>query len=222
MHLCFKSQALNWKSKRKEVSGPARPGLRYVFVPGLRHVCCSSRRPPQFPRYDSPKIFPKTHCSAMRPAAISVAATAAALRVAFLAPPAAAFCLLPPRRVFLLPLHRISSSSSPAAPPCAASSDSQPPPLPAFMDAQFESFRAQLDGSSALRDRIRAIVSEVESASRAASAALLLIHQPVPLSGCWPLFLLPFLFGFWFSLLNPKLSLLLVQMCSARRRRRLR
>ncbi|EMS48334.1 Translin [Triticum urartu] len=50
------------------------------------------------------------------------------------------------------------------------------------MDAQFESFRAQLDGSSALRDRIRAVVSEVESASRAASAALLLIHQPVPLS----------------------------------------
>jgi predicted translin family RNA/ssDNA-binding protein len=51
------------------------------------------------------------------------------------------------------------------------------------MDAQFESFRAQLDGSSALRDRIRAVVSEVESASRAATAALLLVHQPVPLSG---------------------------------------
>ncbi|KAI5016234.1 translin isoform X1 [Hordeum vulgare subsp. vulgare] len=118
----------------------------------------------------------------MRPAATAVAATAAALRAAFLAPPAAAYRLPPPRRVFLLPLHRLSSSSSTAAPPCAASSDSQPPPLPAFMDAQFESFRSQLDGSSALRDRIRAVVSEVESASRAASAALLLIHQPVPLS----------------------------------------
>ncbi|KAM0852119.1 hypothetical protein ACQ4PT_051984 [Festuca glaucescens] len=50
------------------------------------------------------------------------------------------------------------------------------------MDAQFESFRAQLDGSSALRDRIRAVVSEAESASRAATAALLLVHQPVPLA----------------------------------------
>ena len=180
-------------------------------------MSCSSRRPPS-----SLKSSPKRHCSAMRPAATAVAATAAALRAAFLAPPAAAFRLLPPRRVFLLPLHRLSSSSSPTAPPCAASSDSQPPPLPAFMDAQFESFRSQLDGSSALRDRIRAVVSEVESASRAASAALLLIHQPVPLSGCCPLFLLPFLFGFWLPVLNPELSPLLVQMCSARRRRRWR
>lgn len=117
----------------------------------------------------------------MRPAATALAATAAALRAAFLSPPAVASCLLAPRRVLLLPLHRLSSSSSPP-PPSVAASDSQPPPLPAFMDAQFESFRAQLDGSSALRDRIRAVVSEVESASRAATAALLLVHQPVPLA----------------------------------------
>uniref|UniRef100_A0A0A9H399 Translin family protein n=1 Tax=Arundo donax TaxID=35708 RepID=A0A0A9H399_ARUDO len=50
------------------------------------------------------------------------------------------------------------------------------------MDPQFESFRAQLDESSTLRDRIRAVVAEVESASRVATAALLLVHQPVPLA----------------------------------------
>ncbi|KAM0852118.1 hypothetical protein ACQ4PT_051984 [Festuca glaucescens] len=119
----------------------------------------------------------------MRPAATAVAGTAAALRAAFLAPPVAASRLLSPRRVLLLPLHCLSSSySSSAVPPCAPPSYSQRPPLPALMDAQFESFRAQLDGSSALRDRIRAVVSEAESASRAATAALLLVHQPVPLA----------------------------------------
>jgi len=50
------------------------------------------------------------------------------------------------------------------------------------MDAQFELFRAQLDDSSTLRDRIRAVVAEIESASRVATAALLLVHQPVPLA----------------------------------------
>ena len=47
------------------------------------------------------------------------------------------------------------------------------------MDAQLKSFRAQLDESSTLRGRICAVISEVESASRVASAALLLVHQPV-------------------------------------------
>jgi hypothetical protein len=55
------------------------------------------------------------------------------------------------------------------------------------MDAQFELFRAQLDESSTLRDRIRAVVAEIESASRVATAALLLVHQPVPLAGSSPL-----------------------------------
>ncbi|XP_062205289.1 uncharacterized protein LOC133907299 [Phragmites australis] len=115
----------------------------------------------------------------MRPAA----ATAAALRLraaASLSPPssAAASRILPPRRVaLLLPLRCLRS---PAAPHAAGS---QPPPRPSpVMDAQFESFRAQLNESSTLRDRIRAVVSEVESASRVATAALLLVHQPVPLA----------------------------------------
>ncbi|OEL31493.1 hypothetical protein BAE44_0007488 [Dichanthelium oligosanthes] len=122
----------------------------------------------------------------MRPAAVAATATAtaAALRLrtagaSLSAPPAA---LLTPRRaaLLLLPLRRLCS---PALPHASAAPDSQPPPrLPSpIMDAQFESFRAQLDESSTLRDRIRAVVSEVESASRVATAALLLVHQPVPL-----------------------------------------
>ncbi|TKV93641.1 hypothetical protein SEVIR_9G239000v4 [Setaria viridis] len=122
----------------------------------------------------------------MRPAAAAAAATAtaAALRLRAAAaslssPPAALFT--PCRAAIVLPpLRRFCSP----APPCAsAAPDSQPPPrLPSpVMDAQFESFRAQLDESSTLRDRIRAVVSEIESASRVATAALLLVHQPVPL-----------------------------------------
>nr|CAB3499528.1 unnamed protein product [Digitaria exilis] len=118
----------------------------------------------------------------MRPAA--AAATAAALRLraaaATLSPQPAA--VITPRRAafFLPPLRRLYSAAPPRA---SAAPDSQPPPrLPSpVMDAQFESFRAQLDESSTLRDRIRAVVSEIESASRVATAALLLVHQPVPL-----------------------------------------
>ncbi|KAF8722947.1 hypothetical protein HU200_022087 [Digitaria exilis] len=122
----------------------------------------------------------------MRPAAAAATATAAALRLRAAAAslsrqPAA---LITPRRAaFLLPpLRRLCSHVLPRA-SASAAPDSQPPPrLPSpVMDAQFESFRAQLDESSTLRDRIRAVVSEIESASRVATAALLLVHQPVPL-----------------------------------------
>uniref|UniRef100_K4ALG9 Translin n=1 Tax=Setaria italica TaxID=4555 RepID=K4ALG9_SETIT len=98
----------------------------------------------------------------MRPAAAAAAATAtaAALRLR-----AAAASLSSPPAALFTPCR--------AAIPRAAASP--------VMDAQFESFRAQLDESSTLRDRIRAVVSEIESASRVATAALLLVHQPVPL-----------------------------------------
>ncbi|KAF0898795.1 hypothetical protein E2562_011872 [Oryza meyeriana var. granulata] len=127
----------------------------------------------------------------MRPAAT------AALRAAFLLsppPPGFAFAfaaaaaaasasrLLPRRSAFLLPLRRLCSSTVPSRAAAASGFSSQPQPSPPVMDAQFESFRVQLDESSTLRDRIRAVVSEVESASRVASAALLLVHQPVPLA----------------------------------------
>uniref|UniRef100_A0A0E0EYD1 Translin n=1 Tax=Oryza meridionalis TaxID=40149 RepID=A0A0E0EYD1_9ORYZ len=123
----------------------------------------------------------------MRPAATATAALR--LRAAFLSPPpppaasAAAASRLLPRRptasILLLPLRRLCSVSPHAVGAAGTGSSSQPSPA---MDAQFESFRAQLDESSTLRDRIRAVVSEVESASRVASAALLLVHQPVPLA----------------------------------------
>ncbi|TVU30562.1 hypothetical protein EJB05_22192, partial [Eragrostis curvula] len=124
----------------------------------------------------------------MRPAAAAATATAAALRLRAVAvlspppPPAAASRLLASRRVaLLLPLRRLCSSAPPHA--AAAAADFQPPPRPSpVMDAQFESFRSQLDESSTLRDRIRAVVAEIESASRVATAALLLVHQPVPLA----------------------------------------
>ncbi|KAL6842414.1 hypothetical protein ACP4OV_027841 [Aristida adscensionis] len=128
----------------------------------------------------------------MRPAAAAAASTAAVLRLRLRAaaasslhpaPSSAASGVLALCRAALLlsPLRR--RLCSPAAPHAAADAgpDSQRPPSP-FMESQFESFRAQLDGSSTLRDRIRAVVTEVESASRVASAALLLVHQPVPLA----------------------------------------
>ncbi|KAK3157673.1 hypothetical protein QOZ80_2AG0125930 [Eleusine coracana subsp. coracana] len=126
----------------------------------------------------------------MRPAAAAATATAAALRLRaatafspFLPLPAAASRLFPPCHVaLLLPLRRLCSPAPPHA-AAAPAPDSLPPPRPSpVMDAQFESFRAQLDESSTLRDRIRAVVAEVESASRVATAALLLVHQPVPLA----------------------------------------
>jgi hypothetical protein len=117
----------------------------------------------------------------MRPAAAAATATAAALLSTPPPFPVAASCLLPPCRfALLLPPRRLCSAAPPHA---SAAPDSLPPPV---MDVQFESFRAQLDESSALRDRIRAVVAEVESASRVATAALLLVHQPVPLAGSAP------------------------------------
>ena len=53
------------------------------------------------------------------------------------------------------------------------------PPL----EKQFESFRAQLDDSGALRERIRAVVMEIESAARLVHAGLLLVHQSRPTPG---------------------------------------
>uniref|UniRef100_A0A804PB41 Translin n=1 Tax=Zea mays TaxID=4577 RepID=A0A804PB41_MAIZE len=127
----------------------------------------------------------------MRPAAAAATATTAALRLraASLSPSLAASlspslaALLSHRRSSLIlpPLRRICSLAPPHS---SAAPNSQPPPqlLSPIMDAQFVLFRAQLDESSTLRDRIRAVVAEIESASRVATAALLLVHQPVPLA----------------------------------------
>ncbi|KAI5064078.1 hypothetical protein GOP47_0020748 [Adiantum capillus-veneris] len=48
------------------------------------------------------------------------------------------------------------------------------------VDRQFEEFRLQLEESGAVRERLRAIVSELDSATRLMQAQLLLIHHSRP------------------------------------------
>jgi predicted translin family RNA/ssDNA-binding protein len=49
------------------------------------------------------------------------------------------------------------------------------------LEKQFESFRVQLEESAALREQIRAVVMEIESATRLIQANLLLVHQSRPI-----------------------------------------
>ncbi|EPS74028.1 translin-like protein [Genlisea aurea] len=49
------------------------------------------------------------------------------------------------------------------------------------LESQFKDFRHQLDDSDALRDRIRALVSEIESVTRLMQSRLLLVHQSRPI-----------------------------------------
>lgn len=51
------------------------------------------------------------------------------------------------------------------------------------MEAQFESFRTQLEESGNIRERIQAVAMEIESATRIMHANLLLVHQSRPLAG---------------------------------------
>ncbi|KAJ6331230.1 hypothetical protein OIU76_009746 [Salix suchowensis] len=50
------------------------------------------------------------------------------------------------------------------------------------LDKQFEEFRSKLEESGSLREKIRAVVLEIESTSRLMHSGLLLVHQsrPVP------------------------------------------
>ncbi|KAK0584896.1 hypothetical protein LWI29_020536 [Acer saccharum] len=54
-------------------------------------------------------------------------------------------------------------------------------PASASLDKQFEDFRVQLEESGSLRERIRAIVMEIESSTRIMHSSLLLVHQSRPL-----------------------------------------
>ncbi|KAH9671487.1 translin family protein [Citrus sinensis] len=54
---------------------------------------------------------------------------------------------------------------------------------PTSMEKQFEDFRVKLDEAGSLRERIRAVVNEIESISRLMHASLLHVHQSRPLSG---------------------------------------
>jgi len=87
--------------------------------------------------------------------------------------------------------HRNSVSPSSSFPFCSTSSfssfyipmaggDGQ---VSHSLEKQFESFRVQLEESAALREQIRAVVMEIESATRLIQANLLLVHQSRPIPG---------------------------------------
>ncbi|XP_051113715.1 uncharacterized protein LOC127239555 [Andrographis paniculata] len=57
----------------------------------------------------------------------------------------------------------------------------EPSPLVFSLEKQFEEFRHQLDDTGALRERIRNVATEIESATRIMHSNLLLIHQSRPL-----------------------------------------
>ncbi|XP_018473091.2 uncharacterized protein LOC108844346 [Raphanus sativus] len=77
------------------------------------------------------------------------------------------------RRNFVTPF---SSSSSSLYIPMAGGDDQVH-----LLEKQFESFRGQLEESAALREQIRAVVMEIESATRLIQANLLLVHQSRPI-----------------------------------------
>ncbi|XP_027349336.1 translin [Abrus precatorius] len=60
---------------------------------------------------------------------------------------------------------------------CFSSSMAVPP---SSLEKQFDAFRTQLEESGTLRDRIRSVVSEIESTTRLMYASLLLVHQSRP------------------------------------------
>ncbi|KAE8702106.1 hypothetical protein F3Y22_tig00110503pilonHSYRG00847 [Hibiscus syriacus] len=62
-----------------------------------------------------------------------------------------------------------------------AGGDSESPVTSPSLEKQFEKFRVQLEDSGSLRERIRAVVMEVESATRLMQASLLLVHQSKPI-----------------------------------------
>ncbi|BAT85406.1 hypothetical protein VIGAN_04294700 [Vigna angularis var. angularis] len=51
------------------------------------------------------------------------------------------------------------------------------------LEKQFDAFRVHLEQSGTLRDRIRSVVSEIESSTRLIYATLLLVHQSRPTPG---------------------------------------
>lgn len=78
-------------------------------------------------------------------------------------------------------LSYCSSSSS-----MSTTGDSQAPPQsssPLSLENQFKEFRTQLEESGSLREKIRAVVVEIESTSRCIHVSLLLVHQSRPVSG---------------------------------------
>ncbi|KAF5955242.1 hypothetical protein HYC85_008098 [Camellia sinensis] len=76
----------------------------------------------------------------------------------------------------LFKLRSFSSSSS------MADGGGHAPPSPSStLEKQFQDFRHHLEDSGSLRDRIRAVAMEIESASRLMYSSLLLVHQSRPI-----------------------------------------
>nr|XP_023885804.1 uncharacterized protein LOC111997903 [Quercus suber] len=64
--------------------------------------------------------------------------------------------------------------------PMAEGEAHAPPTSFPSLEKQFEVFRVQLEDSGSLRERIRAVVMEIESTTRLIHANLLLVHQSRP------------------------------------------
>ncbi|XP_010509405.1 PREDICTED: translin-like [Camelina sativa] len=88
-------------------------------------------------------------------------------------------------RIVVSPFYSTSPSSSSSSSfhiPMEGGDDQvPPPPASQLLEKQFESFRVQLEESAALREQIRAVVMEIESATRLIQANLLLVHQSRPI-----------------------------------------
>ncbi|XVE76165.1 hypothetical protein DITRI_Ditri12bG0151100 [Diplodiscus trichospermus] len=76
---------------------------------------------------------------------------------------------------FRSPLTATLSSTS------MASGDSNAMQTSPSLEQQFEKFRVQLEDSGSLRERIRAVVLEIELATGLMQASLLLVHQSKPI-----------------------------------------
>ncbi|XP_015870544.4 uncharacterized protein LOC107407748 [Ziziphus jujuba] len=90
------------------------------------------------------------------------------------------FAVSPPPSRRLRPETFPSLSATICSSTMAADEANEPPPSSPSLEKQFESFRVQLDESGSLRERIRAVVMEIESTTRLMQAALLLVHQSRP------------------------------------------
>ncbi|KAH7662844.1 Translin family protein [Dioscorea alata] len=89
--------------------------------------------------------------------------------------------LFSPKTLTLVPLLPRSFSSK--SPPMASPKDEPPASSSSLsIEKQFEGFRAHLEDSNSLRDRIRAVAVEMESVTRILYSNLLLVHQSLPIS----------------------------------------
>ena len=91
---------------------------------------------------------------------------------------------LPTSPFLRLETFRTSSPVSCFSSSTMAEGGDHPAAPPSYsLEKQFEGFRAQLEESGTLRERIRSVVSGIESTTRLMYASLLLVHQSRPTPG---------------------------------------